>query len=577
MTYLQLFRYLWEFSEGHRWKIVVLVILHIASAGAMVLVPLVFAQILNAIQLSSEVPGQISGKNAGLIHEILIWSAVWVGLVLWFNLAHRLARYAEYDVGFHAKRRFFNTYYKTLTSLPMTWHTDHHSGDIINRLNLAANALEKFANGQYSYLPAAVNVFGPILILFGLSWQIATIVTFLSITSIWIVSRFDAPLIAAIADLNEKKHKISATLFDYLSNIRTILTLRLGRRTGREFDAVYAKSYRPLIHAYAWIAGWKWFVLVMLNMIIQIGIVLLYVWQKLSGGSQILIGNVAAVFQYVQNLTTAFGNVARYYQEILQIHTDLKAIEPILKAQSLLAPTEETSIIHDWRMIEVTSLRLHYAKQNEAQKFTALEDIGLVLHRGENIALTGESGAGKSSLMHVIRGVLAADRGCLTVTHDHTGNPNHQTSYPGLGPLSEITALIPQEPEIFEHTILYNITMGIEYTDEDIDQAIRLACFDTVIDRLDLGIHTDIREKGVNLSGGERQRLALARAILAAKNSSIILLDEPTSSVDMKTEEKIYDHILDHFKDCTIICSVHRLHLLDKFDRHIQMEQGKIL
>ena len=90
-------------------------------------------------------------------------------------------------------------------------------------------------------------------------------------------------------------------------------------------------------------------------------------------------------------------------------------------------------------------------------------------------------------------------------------------------------------------------------------------------------IKTNVMEKGVSLSGGEKQRLALARGLLAARNSDIILMDEPTSSVDSVNEVKIHDNIFKEFKDKTIISSIHRLNLLNKFDYIYMFDDGKIV
>jgi ABC-type multidrug transport system fused ATPase/permease subunit len=106
---------------------------------------------------------------------------------------------------------------------------------------------------------------------------------------------------------------------------------------------------------------------------------------------------------------------------------------------------------------------------------------------------------------------------------------------------------------------------------------VNAACFDKVLVRLPLGLNTDIREKGVNLSGGEKQRLALARGIFAAKNSSILLLDEPTSSVDAHNELVIYENIFRKYQDRCVVSSVHRLHLLDLFDMVYVFEHGKVV
>jgi ABC-type multidrug transport system fused ATPase/permease subunit len=102
------------------------------------------------------------------------------------------------------------------------------------------------------------------------------------------------------------------------------------------------------------------------------------------------------------------------------------------------------------------------------------------------------------------------------------------------------------------------------------------AHFTDVIRDLPKGLESDIREKGVNLSGGQKQRLALARGILAALESEVVLLDEPTSSVDPKTEAMIYQKMFAAFKNKALISSMHRLHLLYQFDYIYVLKQGRI-
>jgi ABC-type multidrug transport system fused ATPase/permease subunit len=91
------------------------------------------------------------------------------------------------------------------------------------------------------------------------------------------------------------------------------------------------------------------------------------------------------------------------------------------------------------------------------------------------------------------------------------------------------------------------------------------------------GLLTYIQEKGVNLSGGQKQRLALARGILAAQNSSIVLLDEPTSSIDPGTEKKIYGSLFNAFSDKAVVSSLHRLHLLKDFDYIYILKDGSVI
>ena len=104
-----------------------------------------------------------------------------------------------------------------------------------------------------------------------------------------------------------------------------------------------------------------------------------------------------------------------------------------------------------------------------------------------------------------------------------------------------------------------------------------MARFSDVLLHLPNGLQTDIQEKGVNLSGGQKQRLALARGVLAARSSDIVLLDEPTSSVDPKTEFEIYHQLLAEFADKAVVSTLHRLHLLPLFDYVYVMRNGHII
>ena len=197
----------------------------------------------------------------------------------------------------------------------------------------------------------------------------------------------------------------------------------------------------------------------------------------------------------------------------------------------------------------------------------SLHNIRLQIAKGQKVALIGQSGSGKSTLLSVLRGLYPPQPGMVIRIDD--------TEY-SMETLHDKITQFPQEPEIFENTIAYNVTMGLPATDDDIRLACEIAHFNEVVDQMPNGLQTDIKEKGVNLSGGQKQRLALARGILAAKDSEIILLDEPTSSVDPKTEAAIYDKLFKMFEGKAMISSMHRLHLLEHFDYIYILESGRV-
>src|SRR5438105_13948824 len=119
--------------------------------------------------------------------------------------------------------------------------------------------------------------------------------------------------------------------------------------------------------------------------------------------------------------------------------------------------------------------------------------------------------------------------------------------------------------------------MGLPYRPHEVDRACELAGFTSVVAQLPQGLETLISERGLNLSGGQKQRLALARGLLAAKQVGLVLLDEATSSVDASTEAEIYDRVMAAFAGACIVSSVHRLHLLRRFDTVVVMDGGRII
>ena len=118
---------------------------------------------------------------------------------------------------------------------------------------------------------------------------------------------------------------------------------------------------------------------------------------------------------------------------------------------------------------------------------------------------------------------------------------------------------------------------SLPFEEADVWRACDLAQFSTVARALPKGLHTDIREKGVNLSGGQKQRLALARGLLAARDCPIVLFDEPTSSVDPRTEALIYEAVFEACRDKVLVSALHRLHLLRDFDEIYVLRDGRIV
>ena len=505
-----------------------------------------------------------------VLHYAWIYAGAYLGLNLMEWLIHGPARIAERTLAFNLSRNYLmETYHQTLR-LPVKWHQDNHSGAIINRVRKAYEALKQFFQEGFMFFHSFAKFIFSFAAMLYFSPLFGAIGALLGALTIWLIFKFDKPLIRNLNATNEKEHVVSATLFDSLSNINTVITLRLEKQMEKSLRQRVQDVFTPFRNNVV-INEWKWFTADMLVALVYGVITVGYILQTWDPGKVFLVGGLVTLLAYVQQFTSVFHDIAWQYNQIIQYNNDLEAARPIKEAYAQQHRTEsEIDLAGHWQHIDITHLNYShnqdYAADNKAH---SLHDIHLSLQKGRRIALVGESGSGKSTLLAILRGLYQPEKG-LELTVDHK-------RYDHLSVLSDTVTLFPQEPEIFENTIRYNITLGLPFEDEEISRICEAAHFDEVVRQLPNGMESHIKEKGVNLSGGQKQRLALARGILAAQMSDIILMDEPTSSVDPKTELLIYQHLFSEFKDKIIISALHRLHLLVHFDYVYVLENGRIV
>lgn len=197
------------------------------------------------------------------------------------------------------------------------------------------------------------------------------------------------------------------------------------------------------------------------------------------------------------------------------------------------------------------------------------EGFNLRIAGGEKIGLVGRSGSGKSSLIKLLSRYYDIQRGKITIDGQDISGVTQES-------LRRQIALIPQDPSLFNRSIMENIRYGRpQATDEEVFDAARRAYIHDFIMRLPEGYQSKVGERGVMLSGGERQRIAIARAIL--KNAPILILDEATSALDSESEKYIQESLKSLMADKTVIAIAHRLSTLKEMDRIIVMDKGKIV
>lgn len=521
--------------------------------------PWLIGSIFNSIQ-----GGEVSTEAD--LKKLLIMISFLFFLRLGFWIVHGSARIMEQLTAFNTHKKYANKKIKKTTELPVSWHKDNHSGNTIDRINKARLSLSSYAQHDYfQLLYIMVEIFGSLAMIIFINPKIGAFALFVCSIILYSSMRLDKKIKLIQKKINNFDHNLSASIFDYFSNIITVITLRLKETVRKNLDKkleVSHSDYRKRVYLteLKWAAG-------SMGIISMVVIVLCYqAYTDFYSTGMILIGTLFMLHSYLDRVGNAFFKFAQFYGSMTKKAADIESAEPIDQAYEELEEKLKSHLPKNWHQIQIKNLDFTY---NTEEKSQHLENINLSFTRGQKIALIGESGSGKSTILSLLRGLYLPQK--VSITCDSKSLKH------GIQTLKQSVTLIPQDPEIFNETIRYNITMDMFSRKSDIDKAVQMAQFSSVVKRLPKGLETRVQEKGVSLSGGEKQRLALARGILAAKDSDIILLDEPTSSVDSDNEKKIHENIFSEFRDKTIISSIHRLHLLDKFDYIYMFDKGKIV
>lgn len=557
--YISLLQTAWRYARQEKKRYILVYAMFIMANLVVAIHPILYGWFIDSLQREGS----------------RIWPHAWmyVGAFLGLRLLewcfHGPARVMERKLAFTISRNFLEEMYHQILHLPVKWHQDNHSGATINRLRKAYESLKEFFQGGFTYLHslskfilsfAAMLYFSPVFGCIGI---------LLGIFTVWIIFKFDKPFIASLKQVNEKEHKVSSTLFDSLSNIMTVITLRLEKRMEKGLLSKVMEVF-PHFKRNVTINEWKWFTAQMLIGLIYAVIVMGYIFQHARPGEAFLIGGLVTLLGYVNQFTSVFNDVAYQYTKIVQFNTDVQAIKTVSEEyRKSHRPEPSANLPANWQRIDIEHLNFSRTGTLQARQRGGLYDLHLRIERGQKIALIGESGSGKSTLLALLRGLYTPQPGTqLTI------DGKLQNAFESI--VNAVT-LFPQEPEIFENTVLYNITLGLPFSEAEVREVCEIAHFTDVIKKLPQGLDTIIQEKGVNLSGGQRQRLALARGILAARSSSIVLMDEPTSSVDPGTEVKLYHNLFEAFGNKAVISSLHRLHLLGQFDYVYILQNGQVV
>jgi ATP-binding cassette subfamily B protein len=291
--------------------------------------------------------------------------------------------------------------------------------------------------------------------------------------------------------------------------------------------------------------------------LLNVGI-LIYAWNN----KNISIGTTVALISLIENAYTPIAIFNVLFVKYKLEQATFKRYEEFLNLKNDVKLESGKKVKIKYGEIKIKNLNFKYNKK------PIIKNLNLHIKKGEKIAFVGSSGCGKSTLVKILSGLLKYNLGSIEVD-------NYNLNSLCLNDFYNHITYISQETPIFNGTMRENIAYALNVEDKKIMEIITKVRLDEILKFMDKELETTIGEKGITLSGGERQKLALSRLWL--KKSKIVILDEPTSSMDNITENIIMKEIMNQISNATLIVIAHRLNTIKNFDRIVVFKNGEIV
>lgn len=281
-----------------------------------------------------------------------------------------------------------------------------------------------------------------------------------------------------------------------------------------------------------------------------------------AGKGRMSVGAIFAYVMLLDQIARPMGNIPGQIASIKEYAVSVRRLQEVLNQEEEMSGTGDFAPEGD-TVIELSHVSFGYSEEKEV-----LKDISLTVKKGSSVAFVGRSGGGKSTVMKILCGFYYPQKGQYRIY-------GHDFREWDIGALRRQIALVSQNVFLFPGSIAQNVAYGrIGASREEIMDACKKANIHDFIMQLPKGYETEVGERGARLSGGQKQRISIARAFL--KNAPILLLDEPTSAVDVETEQGIQEVLREISRNRTVITIAHRLNTIEDADEIYVFEDGRI-
>ncbi|BAU62954.1 ABC transporter related [Stanieria sp. NIES-3757] len=566
----RLFLKLIPYTRNNRGILLISMILLVPLAIAGAVQPLIIGQ---AISLLREEKTWSFLNNVPLDQGINILAGLLLLTVIVRLIFSSIQGYLVQKIGQEITAAVREDLFTHVTALAASFFDRTPVGKLVTRIASDVEALgDVFASGAIGVISDFISIIAIVVTVYVVDWRLATMLVLMLLPVTALIIYFQRQYRKANYSAREELSQLNSMLQENIVGINIVQLFRRERYNAEMFRAVndrYRKEVdRTIFHDSAISSTLEWISLVAIAGVLWLGGI--FVLRE-----NITFGTLSAFILYAQRL---FNPIRQFADKFTMFQAGFTAIERIseLMNEPIAIKDSKTALSInnqlDVKGIDKENNRGEIRFENVWFGYKpdeyVLKNLDFTIKPGEKVALVGPTGAGKSSIIRLLCRLYEPSQGRILVDGIDIKDITQEE-------LRRYIGVILQESFLFAGDIKRNITLGENYSLAEVQQAAKLTNIDSFIEQLPQGYNTQLRERGTNLSGGQKQLLAFAR--VAIRNPHVLVLDEATASLDVKTEALIQEALEELLKDRTAIIIAHRISTIRNVDKILVLKRGELV
>jgi ATP-binding cassette subfamily B protein len=537
-----------SYLRPHVWSLAIMLVASLAGVAVAILIPLQIKALIDGPitdhDKSGVLPLALTVLGLGVLEAVLVWWRRWTQskAVLSVETAMR------HDL------------YDRLQELPMSFHSQWQSGQLLSRATTDLSAIRRFSGfGMLFLLVNVTQVVATTIVLLNMYWPLGLVVAATAAPIVWLSMRFEKRYVVVSRRVQDQQGDLATLAEEGAVGIRVIKSFGRAGHVGRQYDDAARRLWDSSVDKVRLSAKFWTF----LEMIPNLAVVVVLLLGAIGvGRGQLTPGELVAFITLMLSLVwpvASLGVILAMAQEAMTSAArvlEIYDMTPDIVSGTAAAPDARGHLRFE-----------HVDFTFPGSDTQVLRDVNLDLAPGETVAVVGATGSGKTALTSLVPRLYDVTGGRVTIDGVDVRDYSLQE-------LRSLVATAFEEPTLFSMSARENLTLGrADATEEEIEEALQIAQAGFVHD-LPWGLDTRVGEQGMSLSGGQRQRLALARAVLA--QPKVLVLDDTLSALDVHTEKLVEEALRRVLAATTGLVVAHRASTVLLADKVALLQDGTI-